>query len=179
MKLQQLVTFDGGEAKARAKAAQVLESFGFVPDGSEGSLFRRGSRAGSLLSGFSPDRWMAVAAIEVNPAAAGTLVGIHVDVNTTGQATTASEREFWETQVREIADSMTSDAVVPRSSARVLKKARKESIITLVLVSGLMLGCALFAGRRWMSLYAYVAGAAAGSLLGLVYMAAKLRLRLK
>jgi hypothetical protein len=179
VKLQQLVTFDGGEAEARQRAVRVFASFGFLPDSPDGSRFVRGSRAGSFLSGFSPDRWMAAASIDLNPAAAGTLVGIYVDVNTTGQATTASEREFWETQVREMAEAFASDTVAPRSSAQVRKRARNENIIALALASGLTVGCAFFAGRRWMSLNAYIAGAGVGAVLGLAYMVWRLKLRLK
>lgn len=173
------IMIEADEAAVRAKAGRVFASFGFAPEGGGGLRFHRGSTAGSFVSLLSPERWAAVAHIELAQTARGTVAALRIDVNSRGQIiTTASERGFWEAQAAEIAQGMTSEIVASRPSARLKKRARNENIAALALIACLTFLFAALAWIRWHSVHAYAGGALTGLSAGTAFLLAWLKLRM-
>ena len=163
-----------------AAAARVREAFAAAGWREAGAhlVFSRGTRAGSVI-GFSPAWWRAQAAAMVLPAGDGARVELRVTVNTAMQAVSELERDFWEQEVGALAAALGGDAPPPVSGRLLAARALRQNVIATAIIIGLPCACAVVPWIWFDSLKGFLAGAVAGTALGIAWAAWRMKLRLK
>lgn len=167
MILTRTITTTEGESEIRQRIIEVFEKLGYKQADSEPLLvFRRGSAIGSFTS-FSPKGWQVEARLEISTDGDQvTLVGVEIDINTTGQLVTDKERAYWDNEITEIEAGILTGMVDVVPAAKVAQTSLTQNLIAAVVIIGLMAALAVIGRILFYSRFAMVAGGVVGLVLG-------------
>jgi hypothetical protein len=180
MKLEHSLKTDVNEVILRERITTYLTKSGYRLVSSQPTLsFQRGSMLGSGMS-FSPRSWKSEAVLGFSPVGEQTTqVSIMLDINTTGQWVTDKERKFWQVELDNLVQAVSSGNIDTGATTKNAKAALTQNLIALVLIIGLGLvmaiGGLLIFGTYNASLFTALLGIGLGFLIAQRWLNFKIR----
>lgn len=170
MKLENSVKTDVGEVILRERITAYLTKSGYRLSASQPSLiFQRGSMFGSLMS-FSPKGWESNVTIDLSMLSEKTSqAAIVFDINTNGQWVTDKERVFWQMELNNLVDAISTGNVNISANTENASSAFSQNLMAFGLIIGLgiimAIGGLVIWGTRNASLFSGLLGSVLGVLI--------------
>lgn len=164
MRLETTVTTSVPLPAAQERIRNYFVAAGYRQETStEGMMrFRRGTPWGSFVS-FTPAGWGVAAEINLHSADDQVEVVAIFDVNTTGQAVTGKERDFWAAELDGLATALDSSSPVDVPAVTTANSALWQNIYFTIAVVGSAWLAGTLSGRLgasgWQQFTAFIAGA--------------------
>ncbi len=170
MKLENSIETDVSEVILRERITAYLTKSGYRLTTSQPPLnFQRGSMFGSLMS-FSPKGWKSSVAINLSTLSEKTSQATIVfDINTTGQWVTDKERKFWQVELNNLVNAISTGNVDISTTTENANSALYQNLMAFGLIIGsaaiMTIGGAVIWGTRNASLFAGLLGIVLGVLI--------------
>lgn len=171
MKLTRLVSAEITEKIACDRATAYFTNAGYAQTPSQSGLaFQRGSVWGSLVS-FSPKRWKVTATLDiVSQLGHSTHITATLDIDTTGQEVTESERAFWESEVNGLEQAIQTGHADVQVGASAAQSSLRQNLMAGAVTAGLAIALAVGADLAFDSPTAFSSGGLIGIALGLQFV---------